>query len=77
LQWLQNQRQGNVNNMNSFICETSRTSRKKRKRELENISDFETNCKKKHQNIIHKSRINKVKDDINYLFADSHGILSR
>ena len=87
MQWVQNQSENNVDNLNYIRREASRHFRKKEEVPETKIEELETNSKIKNTRDLHigindfkkgyQSRTNKVKDEKGDKVADSHKVLDR
>ena len=87
MQWGQDPRQSNVDNLNNIRREASRHFKNKKDYLKAKIEELETNCKIKNIRNLYRgisdftkgyqSRTNIVKDEKGDLVADSHGILAR
>ena len=88
MQWAQDSRQSNVDNLNNVRRETSRHFKNKKKEYLKaKIEELETNCKIKNIRNLYRSvsdfkkgyqsRTNIVKNEKGDLVADSNSILTR
>ena len=88
IQWMQDQSQSNIENLNNVRRDASRHFRNKKKAYLKaKTEELETNSKIKNVRDLYRGiidfmkgyqpRTNIVKDEKGDLFADSHSILSR